>query len=161
MRNILRLLIAVAAAATALLPVSVQASSSDAVRSARMDHANVLRLLYSTPIDRFVATARAGGAGLDWSTDFCSAPLVGTTGRSFDFHHACRRHDFAYRNLRLLESRYGDGATYWNASTRSRADALFLADMRAHCARRPWYESATCRGWADTYYRAVRIFGGP
>lgn len=161
MRNPLRLLIAVAVSAIAILPVTAQASSSDGIRSARMDHANVMRLLYSTPMDRFVATARSGDGWLDWSTDFCSAPLVGTTGRSFDFHDACRRHDFAYRNLRLLETRYGAGGTYWNATTRKRADQLFLADMKAHCNRRPWYESTTCRGWADTYYRAVRIFGGP
>ena len=161
MRRTLRLLVAVAVAATALSPVTAQASSSDSTRSARMDHANVMRILYSTPIDRFVAMSRTGDTWLDWSTDFCSAPLVGTTGRSFDFHDACRRHDFAYRNLRLLEQRYGTGGTYWNSSTRRRADELFLADMKSHCSRRPWYGSTTCRGWADTYYRAVRIFGGP
>ncbi len=160
MRNTLRLLVAVAIAATALSPVTAQASS-DSTRSARMDHANVMRILYSTPMDRFVAMARAGDPWLDWSTDFCSAPLVGTTGRSFDFHDACRRHDFAYRNLRLLETRYGSGGTYWNTSTRRRADELFLTDMKAHCARRPWFEAPMCRGWADTFYRAVRIFGGP
>lgn len=160
MRNTLRLLIAVATAATALLPVTAQASS-DSTRSARMDHAYVMRILYSTPLDRFVAMARTGDAWLDWSTDYCSAPLVGTTGRSFDFHDACRRHDFAYRNLRLLEARYGSGGTYWNTPARRRADELFLADMRAHCARRPWFEAPMCRGWADTFYRAVRIFGGP
>jgi hypothetical protein len=39
---------------------------------------------------------------LDWTTDGCSAPVVGNEGRSFNFTHACVRHDFGYRNTKKL-----------------------------------------------------------
>jgi len=161
MRRTLRLLIAVATVATAVSPVVDRAFATGASHSASTDLAFVERMLYSTPITRFVSTAPQGDPWFDWSTDFCSAPLVGTTGRSFDFHDACQRHDFGYRNLRRLDDRYGTGSTYWNATSRKRVDEQFLADMRSHCRPRPWYEVATCRAWAETFYGAVRAFGGP
>ena len=161
MRTPLRLLIAVAAVATAVLPVIDRAFAIGTTHSASADLAFVEQMLYRTPITRFVDTAPTGDPWFDWTTDFCSAPLVGTTGRSFDFHDACRRHDFGYRNLHRLEDRYGTGSTYWNPTNRKRVDEQFLSDMRAHCRPRPWYEEATCRAWADTFYGAVRSFGGP
>ena len=39
---------------------------------------------------------------LDWTTDGCSAPVVGNEGRSFNFTQACVRHDFGYRNIKRL-----------------------------------------------------------
>ena len=39
---------------------------------------------------------------LDWSTDGCSAPLIGSEGRTFDFRIPCARHDFSYRNFTAL-----------------------------------------------------------
>ncbi len=39
---------------------------------------------------------------LDWTTDGCSAPVVGGQGRSFNFTQACVRHDFGYRNTKKL-----------------------------------------------------------
>lgn len=161
MRTSLRLLVAVATAATALSPVAARVIASAPAHSARTDLAYVEQLLYTTPITTFVATARRGDPWFDWSTDFCSAPLVGTTGRSFDFHDACRRHDFGYRNLHALEDRYGTGSTYWNARNRKRVDQQFLADMTTHCRPRPWYEAPTCRAWAETFYGVVRAVGGP
>jgi hypothetical protein len=160
MRIRLRLLIAVATVATALSPVVDRAIASGSTHSARTDLAYVEQMLYTTPITTFVATAKGGDPWFDWSTDFCSAPLVGTTGRSFDFHDACRRHDFGYRNLRTLEDRYGTGSTYWNAANRKRVDRQFLTDMKTHCRPRPWYEESTCRAWAETFYGAVRTLGG-
>jgi hypothetical protein len=109
-------------------------------------------------------TSAANGAGdrwFDWTTDWCSAPLVGSTGRSFDFRAPCRRHDFGYRNLQLLERRYAGAGRYWNNTSRRRVDQQLLTDMRTHCKARPWYEEATCRLWADTFYAAVRVAGGP
>lgn len=169
MRRTLRLLIAVAAVATAVSPAVDRALATAATHSASTDLAFVEQMLYTTPITRFVSTAAKGDPWFDWSTDFCSAPLVGTTGRSFDFHDACRRHDFGYRNLHRLDERYGSGSdagtgtgtVYWTAANRKRVDEQFLTDMRSHCRRRPWYEEATCRAWADTFYAAVRTFGGP
>lgn len=87
---------------------------------------------------------------LDWSTNLCSAPLVGSTGASFDFTEACLRHDFGYRNYRwvgLFEDR------------KSLVDDRFLADMRAHCATRAPGERDRCRAWAQAFYLAVHHLG--
>ena len=156
MRHLLRVLVAVTTFLTVLSPAAA------AGRDASTDLQTVERLMYATPMPDFVADAIRGDGWLDTSTDFCSAPLVGTTGRSFDFHDACRRHDFGYRNLRLLDRRYSPAVhVYWTASSRKRADDRFRADMRAHCASRPWYDEPTCYAWSETFYRAVRVTGGP
>jgi Prokaryotic phospholipase A2 len=100
----------------------------------------------------------------DWSTDGCSTPGstgLGDTGRSFNFRSACWRHDFSYRNTKRADSWFGASGRYWNASNRYRIDQQLLADMRADCAPRTWTQRYSCLGWAETYYRAVRTFGGP
>ena len=155
MRVHLRLLVAVTSVLTVSSPVS-----AGPVHSATADQATVERLLYSTSMTSFMAAVGLD-TWFDWSTDFCSAPLVGNTGRSFNFTNSCRRHDFGYRNLQLLERRYGTGGTYWNGPNRKRVDQRLLADMRNHCFGRPWYDEPTCLAWAETFYAAVRTFGGP
>ncbi len=101
---------------------------------------------------RFVRDNRRLYRELDWSTDYCSAPFVGNTGRSFNFRLPCQRHDFAYRNLKILGAFNEDG--------RKRADDRFLADMRSTCAPRPVTQKYNCYLWADTFYAAVRVFAG-
>jgi hypothetical protein len=88
---------------------------------------------------------------LDWTTDGCSAPVVGNEGRSFNFTHACVRHDFGYRNMPHI-----NGGKHWTLSMRRRIDSLFRSDMRANCALRPRVTRASCRAWAETFYQAVR-----
>ena len=153
MRHVLGMLVAV----TSVLTVASPASAGP-VHSASADQAFVERMLYATPITGFIAEAGID-MWFDWSTDLCSAPLVGSTGRTFNFIDACRRHDFGYRNLQLLDLRYGDG--HWSAASRRRADHLFRNDMRRHCWARPWYDEPTCLVWAQTFYAAVRVAGGP
>jgi Prokaryotic phospholipase A2 len=153
MRHVLRVFIAV----TVLLTVASPASAGS-VHSASADQAYVEHMLYATSITGFIAGVGSDN-WFDWSTDFCSAPLVGNTGRSFNFTNACRRHDFGYRNLQLLDRRYGGG--HWIGSSRKRVDQLFLADMKRHCWSRAWYDAPTCFAWADTFYAAVRLAGGP
>lgn len=87
---------------------------------------------------------------LDWSDDGCSAPLVGSTGASFDFTEACERHDFAYRNYKRIGLIWG---------RREAADRRFLRDMLDHCATRSGFEAWRCRNWAHTFYLGVRAFG--
>ncbi|HRE01049.1 MAG TPA: phospholipase A2 [Ilumatobacteraceae bacterium] len=152
---------------TALLvvpqPTLASGGGTDAVDDAYVD-----RMLYATSMSTFIAATkgrtgpdgRSGDGWFDWTTDYCSAPLVGNTGRSFDFTNACRRHDFGYRNTHLLDKRYGKG-TYWNSTSRKQIDQQFLADMKAHCSARNWYDKPTCTAWAYTFYNAVRIAGGP
>lgn len=88
---------------------------------------------------------------LDWSTDLCSAPLVGSRGDSFDFTEACLRHDFGYRNYDRL------GVF---DEMREAVDERFYADMRDHCDGRAGFEETRCEAWAIAFYRAVRTFGG-
>lgn len=79
-------------------------------------------LLFRTSLPAFVAIADSPthDVRLDWSTDGCSAPIVQSTGRSFDFYNACRRHDFGYRNMsRIKDSRV------WNEALRLRIDGQF------------------------------------
>jgi hypothetical protein len=155
----MRVLLSVLVAVTSLLTVSSPASAGP-VHSPAGDLAYVERTLYSVSIAEFNAAANStGDRWFDWTTDWCSAPLVGSTGRSFDFRASCRRHDFGYRNLQLLESRYGGGGRYWNGTSRRRVDLQLLTDTKNHCRARPWYEEATCMVWAETFYAAVRLAG--
>jgi hypothetical protein len=144
-------------AVTIVLTVASPAIAGS-TRSAAADQAYVELMLYTTPMSGFVA-AVASDAWFDWSTDFCSVPLVGNTGRTFNFTNACRRHDFGYRNLQLLDRRYG--GSHWNSSSRKRVDQQFLADLKRHCWARPWYDEPTCLAWAQTFYAGVRLAGGP
>ena len=154
----MRFRFAVLVAVTSLLTVvsPVQAGPSSA-----SDWAFVSRMAFEVPLATFSAARVTGDPWFDWSTDGCSAPLIGDTGRSFDFGEACVRHDFGYRNLQLLEVRYGSGRTYWNATNRKRVDQQFFTDMKAHCRGRALMLRPTCNWWADVFFHAVRIAGGP
>ncbi|MEY3640728.1 MAG: hypothetical protein RLZZ199_533 [Actinomycetota bacterium] len=105
-----------------------------------------------TEFPRFVRENRRFYRDLDWSTDYCSAPFVGNTGRSFNFRLPCQRHDFGYRNLKII------GA--FTEENRRRVDDRFLADMKTTCAPRPVTQKYNCYLWADTFYAAVRVFAG-
>jgi hypothetical protein len=160
MRHLVRVLVAVTTCLTVVSP-ALAGPARRIAHDAVSDAAYVQQLLYRTSLDEFARVAAVGDRWFDWSTDWCSAPLVGSTGRSFDFRWPCRRHDFGYRNLRLLERRYGSGRTYWNATNRKQVDVQFLTDMRAHCHRRAAVLQPACLGWAVTFYAAVRVAGGP
>ena len=115
-------------------------------------------LLFRTSLPVFVTSADspAQDVRLDWSTDGCSAPIVQSTGRSFDFYNACRRHDFGYRNM----SRFKNGRV-WNETVRLRIDGQFRKDARASCTSKIRLTKVQCFAWAETYFRAVRSFGTP
>ncbi len=149
-----RLLVVAALLLGVASPASVSAS---APHDARADLAFVDTMMFDTSIKEFTKAATTSDTWFDWSTDGCSAPLVGNTGRSFDFTAACHRHDFGYRNLRRLEDRYG--VDDWNSATRKQVDQQFLADMRVHCHGRAFLLRATCYAWAQTFYAAVRLAG--
>ena len=78
----------VALTSTQLHPVL---SNADAVRHIQFD-------LDITTFKRQRFALRRQYPTLDWSNDGCSAPIVGSEGRSFNFRAACDRHDFGYRN---------------------------------------------------------------
>ena len=167
MRLVVRVLVAVTSVLT-VVSASIHPSEAGGGGTAGTDAAFVERLMFTTSITDFTSIAaghtgpdgRQGDTWFDWSNDLCSAPLVGNTGRSFNFSDACRRHDFGYRNTRLLDDRYGRGV-YWNRDARKRIDKQFLADMKRHCAGRRVIDRPTCNAWAYTFYSAVRVAGGP
>jgi hypothetical protein len=89
---------------------------------------------------------------LDWTTDGCSAPVVGNEGRSFNFTHACMRHDFGYRNTKKLGQ--------FNEMVRTKLDEQFHRDLESSCAPQVRTRKIRCLMWAETFYVAVRATGG-
>lgn len=77
----------------------------------------------------------------------CSIPLDLPFFYKRAFTSACDKHDVCY-------------ACAWSHSgSRLRCDQLFLSNMRAICSEMSWLSRATCRFFADVYYKAVREFG--
>lgn len=140
------------------LVASVAALVSSPVPPAASALETAEHLVFRSSLAAFLALADspAHDPRLDWSSDGCSAPVVESTGRSFDFTGPCRRHDFGYRNLSVLEA-----GRRWTAAMRARVDAVFRRDMRSHCARRSRAARLSCRTWAEIFYRVVRARGGP
>jgi hypothetical protein len=159
MRRRIAVLVAVTSVLTAVSPVS--AGPSIRGHSALGDWSYVNHEVFEVTLHQFIGDTVTGDRWFDWSTDGCSAPLFGDTGRSFNFREPCRRHDFGYRNLRLLEHRYGLGRDFWNTTNRRHVDQQFLADMKAHCRGRSLLLQPSCMAMAHTYYTAVRVAGGP
>lgn len=160
MRFRFAVLVAVTSFLTVLSPAHA-APRPTAIHTAAIDSAYVQRMMFGLSLRDFLFNASVGDSWFDWSTDYCSAPMVGSTGMSFDFRSPCRRHDFGYRNLKLLERRYGTGSTYWSSYSRLQVDKQLLADMQAHCRTRAPFLQPSCNTWALTFYAAVRIAGGP
>ena len=106
----------------------------------------------AAPLAEFLAyrESPARDPSLDYSTDLCSAPLVGSSGASFDFTAACLRHDFGYRNYDRLGI---------FAAKKDAVDRRFFADMRDHCALRPPAQRTRCFVWARVFYEAVHRLG--
>lgn len=112
-------------------------------------------LVFKKPLKTFVAIAEDSKRDerLNWTTDGCSAPIIGSSGRTFNFYDACRRHDFAYRNF----SRLNNGKL-WTESFRARVDAVFKKDMTADCTKRSALDKRSCMAWVNIFYEAVRAY---
>jgi hypothetical protein len=121
-------------------------------------HVVAKKLVFNTSLATFIRTADSGNrdSRLTWTTDGCSVPVLGSSGRTYDFYNACRRHDFAYRNIGKL-----DGGQWWTAEMRAKVDMVFKKDMLANCRQRPKAARTSCTAWAETYYSAVRVYAGP
>jgi hypothetical protein len=90
---------------------------------------------------------------LDWTTDGCSAPIVGSEGRSFIFRSACNRHDFGYRNFKALG--------LFDTSTRTLIDEQLYRDMNRACDSQRRTFKVRCIAWSEIFYTMVRAAGGP
>jgi hypothetical protein len=89
---------------------------------------------------------------LDWTTDGCSAPVVGNEGKSFNFTQACVRHDFGYRNIKRLGQ--------FTEAVRETLDQQFHRDLTSSCTNQARTRKIRCFMWAETFYIAVRATGG-
>ena len=167
-------LVAVSSVLTALYSLVATAPPS-----VDRDLAFIESVVFQTPIlefDRSRFILRRQYRWFDWSTDGCSVPMVGGEGRSFSFANACRRHDFGYRNLKLLDQRYNCSdappgtvcsvsswtyGRFWNPTQRQRVDEQFNRDMLDNCATRVRTFRVRCEAWAFAYFKSVRAVGGP
>jgi len=149
------------------------------VPDARKDLEFVHKMVFQTELgnfDRSRFMLRRQYRWFDWTSDGCSVPIVGGEGRSFNFTAACRRHDFGYRNLKLLDQRYNCAnlaagsicssaawsfGRFWNAESRQQVDEQFNRDMLNSCAKRLRSFRVRCEAWALTYFTTVRAAGGP
>lgn len=126
------------------------------------DRGIVDRLVFDTPLKRFRIERTRAKRIHRWlitSTDGCSAPIVGSSGRSFNFRLACERHDLAYANYSVL-SRLSLGVE-WNASLRAMVDDRFQRDLQDTCSKRRHSERLRCDAWAVLFFHAVRLAAGP
>lgn len=163
---------------TLLVGLLLGSTSSVSAMSSR-DINRMHTLVFNIPLSQFMESSRRlapNDRDFEWSSDLCSAPMIGSTGRSYDFRNSCRRHDFAYRNFKRAnrdESCSPSTSTntctptrslsgqWWNSDIRHRIDRQFLSDMTFQCSTRPMTERLPCLAWAQVFYRSVRIAGGP
>lgn len=147
----------VAIAQLAIMPVR------QAIATPSIDELHVVdHLVFSAPLQSFRrdrARAKRRHPWLTATTDGCSAPLIGSTGASFNFRLACERHDFAYANYPLLMRRGHD--VEWNAVLRAKVDDQFQRDLQASCVHRQRSYRLRCDAWVIVFFHAVRIAAGP
>ena len=158
-------------AATCLITLVITAvapgTTTSPIASLRRAHAAaespdeaLQRIVFRTPLARF-RLERSRGARLhrfDMTTDGCSAPLLGSRGRSFNFRLPCERHDFAYRNYLHLAGR---GGPAWDAALRAAIDDQFQRDLQSVCSLRRGSFRLRCDAWVIVFFHAVRLTAGP
>lgn len=126
------------------------------------DRSVIDRLVFEVPMERFRSERTRDKRRHGWlitATDGCSAPVVGSGGRSFNFRLACERHDLAYANYGALD-RLGFGVV-WDSSLRALVDDQFQRDLQRSCTKRRHSERLRCDAWAVVYFHAVRLAAGP
>ena len=147
---VLSMLVAVTSVMPAQLPLDTPQvpvlSNVDAVRHIQFD-------LDITTFARQRFALRRQYPTLDWTTDGCSAPIVGSEGRSFNFRTACDRHDFGYRNFKAIG--------LFDTSTRTLIDEQLHRDMNKACDSQRRTFKVRCIAWSEIFYTMVRAAGGP
>jgi hypothetical protein len=147
-------------ALSSLLPPTVRAATPSDGGS--IDRSVIDRLVFDTPLNRFRlerSRAKRTHRWLITVTDGCSAPIVGSSGASFNFRLACERHDLAYANYTLLAQ--SGARVEWNAELRARVDDQFQRDLQQQCTTRRHSQRLRCDAWAVVFFHAVRLAAGP
>jgi hypothetical protein len=93
---------------------------------------------------------------MDWSTDGCSAPVLGNG--PYNFSKACLRHDFGYRNLKRIENTFRQDTWRWR--NKANVDTRFGLDMDDRCREFNGFARQPCYSLSGVYEKAVRAFGG-
>lgn len=143
----------IAVTSTLTVTFSVPEKSLDPVTN---DIATIDDVIFNLDLDTFIrqrSLLRRTYPQLDWTTDGCSAPLVGESGRSFNFRNACIRHDFGYRNYKARG--------LFTTDSRTRLDGQFRRDLDTLCAPKVRTFKVRCVAWAEIFFTAVRAAGGP
>lgn len=143
LRRAARATIAAAGVSAALVVGTITADVAFAEDAQQLTN----QYMYSTSLNQF-QTLRAQQPHsdiLDWSSDGCSNSPDNPFG--FNLVKACYRHDFGYRNYKR-QGRFTE-------ANRLTIDNNFRDDMYEVCNGN-W----ACNRFADTYYYAVRQFGG-
>jgi hypothetical protein len=86
--------------------------------------------------------------GFDWSTDYCTDSPDQPLG--FDFRLSCHRHDWGYRNYKIVGQ---------FPANKPRLDSALYADLQRVCATYNVFVRPACNALAWTYYQAVAAFG--
>lgn len=149
------LVLSMLVAATSMLAVNT-APPDPSSNSFAEEVATINRLLFDLDLRTFAnkyTLLRRANRALDWTTDGCSAPVVGDSGRSFNFRWPCLRHDFGYRNFKS----HG----LFNSESRLRVDEQLHRDLEETCAPRLRTFKLRCMAWAEIFYTLVRAGGGP
>lgn len=147
----LGMLVAVTSVLTVTFPASGMTSGMPMSEIEIINH--VLFDLDLVTFTRHRSSFRRTYPQLDWTTDGCSAPVVGNSGRSFNFRSACIRHDFGYRNYKARG--------VFTTETRTRIDNQFRRDLDASCTTKLRTFKMRCLAWAEIFFSAVRLAGGP
>ena len=148
MGALLQVLVAVASMATAHLPLRFEPPSF----ATEIDAVNYVT--FTLDLQTFVrqrSALRRHYPNLDWTTDGCSAPVVGSAGRSFNFRSACARHDFGYRNYKRL--------LLLDEHIREQIDRQFRLDIESSCATKARTLRIRCFAWSEIFFIAVRVNG--
>lgn len=143
LRRAARATIAAAGVSAALVAGTITANVALAESPAQLTD----QYLYSTSLTQFqtLRVQQPHSDVLDWSSDGCSNSPDNPFG--FNLVKACYRHDFGYRNYKR-QGRFTE-------ANRLAIDNNFKDDMYEVCNGN-W----ACNRFADTYYWAVRQFGG-
>ena len=132
------------------LAIRAQVMGSDGVLDLAEHTRWVDRLSFGMSLDAFflIKEDAVGFEFLDWSDDGCSGPTPQFLEAEQLFTDSCLRHDFCYRNNRIL------GRTDLKES----CDVQMGVDMARACEA-DGLNKATCERWATTYFSAVVTLG--
>ncbi|MFN3218661.1 MAG: hypothetical protein ACE367_19370 [Acidimicrobiales bacterium] len=124
-----------------------------AITPARLELLVEIDRLVGLPIGGFLderERSLGGTSGLDWRSDGCSGPVISTAD------HHCYRHDFIYRNARMLRDQWGL-APGFAEDLKDLADRRFTNEVIDDSPR--WPGRPEPFAWAIGVGAAVRLFG--